>query len=335
MSWKKALLFSLVLILAGALFGGGYFYYLAVAPQGTDSRKEIVRISPGQSFKNTTAQLEEQGVIRKGWVFYFWGRITGQAIRVQAGHFQVDAAWSVEKILKHLSSGREVLYRLQIPEGLTWWEIGRILEERELVDFYEFRNLVHDQEFLAQHGIHATSAEGFLFPETYLLSPSRDLGAERLIGIMINQFWKSTGDLWNGMSFDQIYETVNLGSLIEKETGKAHERRKVSGVFHNRLDSNMLLQCDPTVIYGLGEGFEGRLRRSHLDDRENHYNTYRFRGFPPTPICSPGRASIQAALDPQDHNYYYFVSRNDGSHQFSKTLQEHNRAVYQYQIRVR
>ena len=332
MSLKKIFLFLFALLLGSMLLAGGYFFHLVVKPQSPDSRPEIVRINAGQSFKSITSMLREQKIIQDAWVFYYWGRITGLAGHVQAGHFQVDTAWSVQEILEHLTSGREVLYRLQIPEGLTWWEIGRLLEKRELACFEEFRRVVHDQDFLAEQGIFSFNAEGFLYPETYYLSPSRDVGAERLVRIMISQFRRSTSGMWKDRSFEEIYELVNLASLIEKETGSAAERRKISGVFHNRIQSNMLLQCDPTIIYGLGEDFEGRLRRKHLDDRENPYNTYRFRGFPPTPICSPGRASMAAALDPQEHDYYYFVSRNDGTHHFSKTLQEHNRAVYRYQI---
>ncbi len=332
MSLKKIFLFLFTVLLGSMLLAGGYFYHLIIKPQSPESRPEMVRINAGQSFKSITSMLQEQKIIQDARVLYYWGRVTGMARHVQAGHFQIDTAWSVQEILEHLTSGREVLYRLQIPEGLTWWEIGRILERRELACFEEFRRVVHDHDFLAEQGIFALNAEGFLYPETYYLSPSRDVGAERLVRIMINQFWRSTSGLWEEKSFEEIYEMINLASLIEKETGSAAERRKISGVFHNRIQSNMLLQCDPTIIYGLGEDFEGRLRRKHLDDRENPYNTYRLRGFPPTPICSPGRASMAAALDPQEHDYYYFVSRNDGTHHFSKTLQEHNRAVYRYQI---
>ncbi|MFW6005759.1 MAG: endolytic transglycosylase MltG, partial [Desulfonatronovibrionaceae bacterium] len=143
--------------------------------------------------------------------------------------------------------------------------------------------------------------------------------------------WDSTGQLWGAMEFEEIYQAVNLASLIEKETALPEERKTISGVFHNRLDKKMLLQCDPTIIYGLGLKFDGNLRRTHLQDWDNPYNTYRHRGFPPTPICSPGLASLEAALNPEEHDYLYFVSRNDGSHHFSRNLSQHNRAVRKFQ----
>ncbi|WP_291322252.1 endolytic transglycosylase MltG [Desulfonatronospira sp.] len=335
MSIKKVLGGLFALALPVIVLGGIYLHHLVHSPQSQESRMEIVRISPGQSFKSIAYQLESQGLIKSGTLMYYWGWIQDKATRVQAGHFQVDTSWSIHQMLEHLSTGREKLKRLQIPEGAPWWDIARLLDKKELASFEEFEAVIHDREFLDRMNIHASNAEGFLYPETYYISPSRDLGAEKLARIMINQFWSSTRDLWGDMPFEEIYELVNLASLIEKETGSAEERPRIAGVFQNRLAGNMLLQCDPTIIYGLGEEFEGRLRRRHLEDRDNAYNTYQYRGFPPTPICSPGRASLEAALNPEEHGYYYFVSRNDGTHHFSKTLQEHNRAVYRYQIMVR
>lgn len=328
---KKTLLILIILVPLFFIAGAGYIYHLITAPNSPQPNEVTLRVDQGQSFKNTAAQLYANDLISSQEIFYYLGRVTGQAREVKAGHFQVNAAWSMLEMLEHLTHGQEALYRLQIPEGLTWWQIGRILESQGLADFDEFRELVNDQEFLRQHSIYGPTAEGFLFPETYYLSPTRDKGAERLVSIFINQFWSSTRDLWGDMEFEKIYEMVNLASLIEKETGVSTERKIISGVFHNRMERRMLLQCDPTIIYGLGEEFEGRIRRSHLDDSKNPYNTYRRRGYPPTPICSPGLASIRAALEPDDHNYLYFVSKNDGSHHFSKNLQEHNRAVNKYQ----
>lgn len=327
----KKILIPALLICLLLLSGAGYFYYIVTSPNSRESQEITVKINPGQSFKSTAAQLYSKNLIKNKDVFYILGRLTGKSREIKAGHFQVDSSWNMIRMLDHLTTGKEILKRLRITEGLTWWQIGRILENEGLADFQEFKKLVHDQEFLSGHSVFAASAEGFLYPETYFLSPTRDVGAERLIGIMISQFWNSTNTLWIGMDFEEIYRTVNMASLIEKETGVSHERKIISGVFHNRIRKNMLLQCDPTIIYGLGEDFDGRIRRSHLDDHDNPYNTYRHRGFPPTPICSPGLASMEAALYPDEHDYLYFVSRNDGSHHFSKSLQEHNRAVNKYQ----
>jgi UPF0755 protein len=328
---KKVLMIIITLISLVFITGAGYIYHIITSPNSSESYETTVRINSGQNFKTTSAQLYSKGLIKNELIFYFLGRINGQARDIKAGHFQVDASWDMLRMLEHLTAGREALYRLQITEGLTWWQIARILENEGLADYEEFKELIHDEEFLSGHSIYAPSAEGFLFPETYYLSPTRDIGARRLISLMIDQFWNSTAKLWKDMEFNEIYRMVNLASLIEKETAVKGERKIISGVFHNRLRNNMLLQCDPTIIYGLGEEFEGPIRRSHLDDRDNPYNTYRHQGFPPTPICSPGLASIRAALFPEEHSYLYFVSRNDGSHHFSRSLHEHNRAVNKYQ----
>ncbi len=328
---KKVLLIFFTLILLLFIAGTGYFYHIVSSPNSKEIQEVSVRIHSGQNFKTTASQLYSKGLVKNETVFYFLGRITGQAREIKAGQFKVDSSWNMIRMLEHLTTGREDLYILQIPEGLAWWQVAGILEEEGLADYDQFKELIHDQDFLSQHSVFAPNAEGFLYPETYFLSPTRDVGAKRLISIMISQFWDSTSDLWKDMEFDEIYRMVKLASLIEKETGVRAERKIISGVFHNRIRKNMLMQCDPTIIYGLGQEFEGRLRRSHLDDPDNPYNTYRHHGLPPTPICSPGFASIKAALFPEDHHYLYFVSRNDGSHHFSKNLQEHNRAVNKYQ----
>ena len=330
----KKIILTLTVAIPLMLLGiAGYFYHIITSPNSTEHYEVSIRINPGQSFKKTSSQLYSKNLIKNQDIFYTLGRITGQAREVKAGQFKVNSSWNMIQMLEHLTLGREALYRLQIPEGLTWWQIGRILEEEGLADFEEFKQLVHDEDFLSRHSVYASSAEGFLFPETYYLSPTRDIGAQRILSIMINQFWQSTMELRKDMEFEELYQVVNLASLIEKETGISAERKIISGVFHNRIRKNMLLQCDPTIIYGIGEEFDGIIRRSHLDDRDNLYNTYVHRGFPPTPICSPGLASLEAAVFPDEHNYLYFVSRNDGSHHFSKTLQEHNRAVRKYQRR--
>lgn len=328
---KRILLILVILIPLVFLASAGFFYHLITSPNSRENLDVTIRIQPGQSFKITAAQLYSKGLISNEQAFYLLGRLSGQAREIKAGHFQVNASWNMIRMLEHLTTGKEALYRLRITEGLTWWQVGGLLENEGLVDFDDFKKLVHDQDFLSGLSVYAPNAEGFLYPETYYLSPTRDVGAERLITIMISQFWQSTDKLWKDADFEEIYRTVNLASLIEKETGASHERNIISGVFHNRIEKNMLLQCDPTIIYGLGKEFAGRIRRSHLDDSENLYNTYRHRGFPPTPICSPGLASLKAALFPDEHDYLYFVSRNDGSHHFSKNLAEHNRAVNKYQ----
>jgi UPF0755 protein len=152
--------------------------------------------------------------------------------------------------------------------------------------------------------------------------------------VMLKEFFRNARKVWPGglPDFEEMQRTVILASLIEKETGDTSERARISGVFHNRLRRGMLIQCDPTIIYGLGPDFDGNLRKSDLTNRENPYNTYVHRGLPPGPICSPGLDSLLAAVHPEQHAYLYFVARGDGSHHFSRTLEEHNQAVRKFQL---
>ena len=156
-----------------------------------------------------------------------------------------------------------------------------------------------------------------------------------MIRLMLKEFFKNAAKVWpSGLpEFEEMHRTVILASLIEKETGDGTERKRISGVFHNRLKKHMLIQCDPTIIYGLGPDFDGNIKKSDLLDKNNPYNTYAIQGLPPGPICSPGLDALTAAVHPEEHSYLYFVAKGDGSHHFSKNLEEHNQAVRQYQLR--
>jgi UPF0755 protein len=195
---------------------------------------------------------------------------------------------------------------------------------------------VRDKEILAKYSIPADSAEGFLFPETYHIPRPQGGDPRPIAEAMIQGFWTHAAPfVWpeGSPSPERLMETVILAALVEKETSLPAERPVVAGVYLNRLRKGMLLQADPTTIYGIGLEFDGNLRRKHLTDASNPYNTYTRKGLPPGPICSPGLSSLLAVIEPAEHDYLYFVSKNDGSHVFSRTLKEHNEAVYKYQIR--
>ena len=189
-----------------------------------------------------------------------------------------------------------------------------------------------DEGFAASHNIDGPSTEGYLFPDTYVLS--KGMGARQILDLMINRFWQVFNSLVQGRDLPMsIREIVTLASIVEKETGLAEERPVIASVFLNRLKKRMRLESDPTVIYDLKD-FDGNLTKKHLQ-APSPYNTYRHLGLPPGPIANPGRASLEAVLKPAQTSYLYFVSKNDGSHFFSSTLKEHNRAVVRYQKRRR
>lgn len=325
-----------------ALGAGGYAWFkawqeqqfLTTAPE-TPGREVQFRVAPGQIFTTIAANLKKEGLITDTRRFYQLAVRTGRGSAVRAGVFRLSTGWLPERILNELTSSSGVMQRVSIREGLTWWQTARVLEESDLGDAAGFAKAVADSELLAEFGINARDAEGYLFPETYLVTPPKERPSRHMAEIMIREFFRSIKKIWPGgpPPAEELHKTVILASLVEKETGDATERARISGVFHNRLKKHMLIQCDPTVIYGLGPDFDGNLKKSDLQDKDNAYNTYVHRGLPPGPICSPGLESLVAAMHPEEHDYLYFVAKGDGSHYFSRTLAEHNRGVRMYQLK--
>ncbi len=331
---RRVLAGLVLLLLAAALALAWLVHDYLNTPVATPGRDVVLTISPGQSFNSVVDHLLDRQVITAKWKFTLLGRLTDTAGRIKAGEVLVHTGWTPPRILEALASGTPHLYRLQVPEGLTWWQTGRLVEESGLADFESFAAAVKDPELLAKWNIPGDTAEGFLFPETYLVPRPENMDARPIVEAMLAMFWNQTQSVWPADRPDPktLMQSVTLASIVEKESSLPGERPLVAGVFANRLKRGMLLQADPTVIYGLGTSFDGNIRRSHLRDGDNPYNTYAFKGLPPGPICSPGLGSLQAALTPADHDLLYFVSRGDGSHQFSKTLSEHNRAVRRHQL---
>ncbi len=309
------------------------YLFLPIQSPGIE---KIIKIESGQSFTDIAHSLYQKGLIDHPNRFILVGKIFGKTQEIKAGHFKVNSGWSRMKLLQTLIRGQEILYKLQIPEGLTWWETARRVEQSGLATFKDFKQAVHNQTILNKYNIPGQTAEGYLFPETYSLPNSTKDNALTVLNSFIQEFRNRTRNtIWEKdlPSPDERYRTLILASLVEKEAALPKERRRIAGVFKNRLERDMRLQCDPTIIYGLGPKFNGNLQKKDLQDRSNHYNTYVHPGLPPGPICSPGLGSIKAASDPEDHNYLYFVAKGDGSHKFSQTLQGHNQAVQKYQIR--
>lgn len=323
----------LVLVLAAVIVGTvtGRFLYTPAEKPGRDVE---ILIPQGLPFGDLVTQLKAKNVITNPRFFELLARYNGSTSQIKSGRYLVNSGWTPTKVLDQLINGTPVLDRITLPEGLTWWEIGKRLEQAGFVNFNDFEAVIHDPDFLRHHGIRASNAEGYLFPDTYLLMRPLEMNkesAKRIVARLIDNFWRRVQTVWPEAKIPangpMLRHYLNLASIIEKETAVSSERARVAGVYSNRLQRKMLLQADPTVIYGVGPSFAGSIRRSQLDDASNLYNTYKHPGLPPGPICSPGLASFKAAKNPEEHPYIFFVARGDGSHAFSTTLDEHNRNV--------
>jgi UPF0755 protein len=297
--------------------------------------KLLVAIPSGTSLDSASRLLTTKGVVKDPWLLkglFYYNRTQA---KMKAGEYVFDRALTPFEVYDKLLRGEQQYLVITVPEGTNTFDLPAILAKEgikpEAVQAAMKSPLVLADLQSIDPGIH--NCEGFLFPETYFFTKTDD--AEKILLKMIGEFKKRflsqirTRAQELGMS---VLNVVTLASLIEKETGQGSERRLISGVFHNRLKHSMLLQCDPTVIYALRltNDYKGTLTRADLQ-KQSPYNTYVTPGLPPGPICNPGAAAIQAAMNPETTDKLYFVSKNDGTHYFSATLQEHNRAVQQYQ----
>lgn len=317
-----------VLALSAVLLGGFLVLYIffAAQPPGTVE----VRVEQGDSFAAVVHKLRERNVISNELLFSLWARITGAEKKIHRGLYRFDLPLPPREVLNRMVTGKGVFQRVTIPEGLTVKEISDLLASLHVVNREKFLLETTDPEFLGQLGVDEKSVEGYLFPSTYQFIPATP--ESEIITAMVQQFRRAAEPIFGRQQRTvelTVREIVTLASIIEKETGIEAERPLISAVFHNRLKLKMPLQSDPTVIYGL-KNFDGNLTRKDLKDA-SPYNTYLIPGLPPGPICNPGLSSIKAALEPAKVSFLYFVSRNDGTHLFSETLDEHIRAVKIYQ----
>ena len=301
-------------------------------PADTDGLEKSIIVSPGQDFGVLSNLLGKQGLISDPTKFRLYARLKGYDRRIKAGEYALSSAMSPANILRIIMSGKVQLYRITIPEGYTMEQIARVVEEADLGPASEVLRVATDAEFLDRERIEGESLEGYLFPDTYYFP--RGVSAERIIRTMVSRFRAVFPPEWKKRAEDlgfTIHEAVILASIIEKETGAAFERPLISSVFHNRFRKKMRLESDPTVIYGI-ENFDGNITRKHLTT-PSPYNTYTTRGLPSGPIANPGKASLDAALYPADTSFLFFVSKGDGTHQFSENITAHNQAVRKYQWR--
>lgn len=325
---RAVALACLALVLAGA--GGVWWAWRTLFTPVLPATPGIVVIVPsGESFRATAARLHAAGVIAHPLLLRAYARLTGLDRSVRCGEFRFTHAVAPVDVLALLQSSSDAAWQVTIPEGFTAEQVAATLEDRGYGGRDAFRCAMEDPALLLELGLPATGVEGFLFPDTYVFDASA--GPADIVRIMVGRFRAQTADLASRRDAMGLSEAamVTLASVIEKETGQADERPLISGVFHNRLRLGMPLQSDPTVLYGRGNG-RAPLTRADLASAQP-YNTYVHRGLPPGPIANPGRAALEAAIAPAPTAALYFVSRNDGSHAFSETLDEHNRAVRRFQ----
>ena len=288
----------------------------------------LVSVVPGEPFRTTCSRLETAGIIRHAWLLRLWGRWQELDRLVRAGDYRFEQALAPIEVLERLRSPMAALHRVTIPEGSTLSQVATLLAHAGFGGADQFLCLAREPSFLLSVDAPATGLEGYLFPDTYAFAWSTP--PARILTAMVDRFRHETAPLHAqrldaGMSEADM---VILASIIEKETGTADERVLVSAVFHNRLQLGMPLQSDPTATYG--RDMRGLPSASDIA-MESPYNTYLHTGLPPGPICNPGLATLRAALTPANVPYLYFVSRNDGTHAFSRTLAEHNRSVARFQ----
>ena len=332
-NWKHFLASLLVIIIAGMLALGGYIYKIYYDPiKSSDlENSSIILIPRGSTFDSVTASVREKGLLPYPRLYDFLAKQLKVYSRVQTGEFEIQHRWNTFELLKFLISGKSLRYRITIPEGKNFNDIAERLSLAKLADKEIILSLKHDPGLLLKTGVpEATSLEGFLFPETYFFSRAET--EKQILSAMIAQYRKvfKNNFLQRAKEIGMgEYDVLILASIVEKETGIDTDRPMIASVFHNRIKRRMRLDSDPTVIYGLKD-FNGNLTRKHLRT-PTPYNTYRRYGLPPTPISNPGKASINSVLYPAENKFLYFVARGDGSSKFSKTLREHNKAVWYFQ----
>ncbi len=330
---KKILAVIVLLVVLGLGFARGLWLYLD-APTTDTGETRSVEIPNGTPFNQVATMLEKEGVITGSRKFRWLAWFQGIEKEIKAGDYTFRTGMRPSEVIDMLVEGRYTTITVTIPEGFTVLQIARIFQEKGLGREEVFLALSVDPQFIKSLQIKGNSLEGFLFPDTYQFR--KGMGEDAILREMVGRFKQVYSDTYRKrakeLGLNQT-EVVTLASIIEKETSDPSERYVIGAVFHNRLKKGIPLQSDPTVIYGI-KNFNGNLTKEDLQT-ETPFNTYLIRGLPPQPIANPGEESIKAALYPSPDNYLYFVSKNNGTHHFSATLEEHNRAVDTYQRKRR
>jgi UPF0755 protein len=331
---RKIALLMLVLIVLAAAAAATIYVRTRQPYRGYTGAEQFVDIPPGSSTRAIGDRLVAAGVVRDSLTYRLSILLSGQARALKAGEYRFDQPLTPLAVIGKIARGEVYSIVVTFPEGLTIAEMAAIVESHGLAPAAAFVAAAQDRTLIRALDPLARDLEGYLFPETYRVS--RHVDAAALVRLMVGRFEHVFSPALrrsaesDGLS---VHQLVVLASLVEKETARADERPIVAAVYLNRFRIGMALQCDPTIIYALqlAGKYTGNLHRDDLA-MDSPYNTYRYAGLPPGPIASPGKASLEATVHPADVDYLYFVSRNDGSHEFAATLAEHNRNVQKYQV---
>ncbi len=333
----RALIFTFASFFLAALLvtGGAYWMYANVEEQALRlDDEQLLLVNAGDTPRSLLSQLEEQGIIEGAvWMRSKW-RLSHEVPAVQVGEYALTPGMTLNDLLEKWRIGDMVQHRLTLVEGWSFIRLREALAQSGVLE--QLTADWSDEQLMAELGHPGVHPEGRFYPDTYQFTRGQsDLDilrqASKRLHEVLEEEWAGRAD---NLPYESPDQALVMASIIEKETGMASERPAIAGVFVRRLQKNMLLQTDPTVIYGMGADYKGRITRADLQ-RPTPYNTYVNAGLPPTPIAMVGRAAIHAALQPEKGDALYFVAKGDGSHQFSRTLQEHNRAVREYQLKRR
>lgn len=337
-SWfKKMIILFLVMVITGLAYGYHLFQWFVTTPISDQTAPIHLTITPGSSVSKVAYQLHQQGFMQEPKWFAWYVRYQKKQHVIKAGEFEIQPGWTVNELLTGLENAKNIQYPVTIVAGQTIQQtlqmihgLPKIKKELDISDVKSLQVLFDVDQKIQDKYPYAT-IEGMLLPETYhYQSGDTDkqilLRAHKALQSILDQAWQSRNE---GLPYKSKYEALIMASIVEKETGYAPERPLIAGVFVRRMKIGMRLQTDPTVIYGIGQSYDGNIRKRDLL-KKTAYNTYKINGLPPTPIALPSEEAIQAALNPAKTKALYFVAKGGGEHHFSKTLIEHNRAVHKY-----
>lgn len=299
------------------------------------SQPQVLQVSPGTPFLHIVRKMEDRGWVERGEWLRLYARFNPELEALQAGYYEFSPGLSPVDMLAMMVAGESKRWPVRFLEGWTFAEMRKELTRHEHLQ-QTLPDRRNEEIMLALGMDEEMHPEGWFFPDTYSYHAGQsDMSVLRQAFSAMNRIlaeeWDNRAD---DLPYESPYEALIMASIVERETGTPHERADVAGVFVRRLAIGMRLQTDPTVIYGMGENYQGRITRSDLREM-TPWNTYRINGLPPTPIAMPGRGAIHATLNPADGDTLYFVARGDGTHQFSRTLAEHNQAVREFQLQRR
>jgi len=329
----------LTVFLVGIFFVAGFAYYIwnsfVTDSPSNDATEVVYEVGQGRTFTGVAVDLESKGLIKDAKLFRLYARFVGKGSKLKVGEYALRRNMTPQQVLNTLSSGVSIGRTLTISEGLNIFEISELYQAKGFGTKDEFLNVVLDKTFIKSLlGEEHDSLEGYLYPETYSLTKYST--TKTLVTQMVQNFQRIYNEVIPNSEIKGLtkHQIVTLASIVEKETGAAEERPIISSVFHNRLAKGMMLQTDPTILYGIAQENRKVILKIGREDirRPTRYNTYVIKGLPPGPIANPGREALLATVKPDSTDFLFFVSENDGTHVFSTNYEAHNAAVKKFQV---